>query len=152
MRCATSCVVKCLHSGHSPRYLCALCSFAFGWVLLLTMLLILGTKESARFNLVVTIVHVVLVVFIIIAGLVKSNPANTQPFAPYGARGVFNGAAIVFFSYIGFDAVATSAEEVRVISITRCTILHMYCIRWGWLPVACADALAHWGMLLLVIG
>eukprot|EP00879_Flechtneria_rotunda_P002193 GHRR01002379.1.p1 GENE.GHRR01002379.1~~GHRR01002379.1.p1 ORF type:complete len:523 (+),score=115.42 GHRR01002379.1:1539-3107(+) len=87
--------------------------FAFGWVLLLTMLLILGTKESARFNLVVTIVHVVLVVFIIIAGLVKSNPANTQPFAPYGARGVFNGAAIVFFSYIGFDAVATSAEEVK---------------------------------------
>lgn len=60
-----------------------------------------------------TIVHVVLVVFIIIAGFVKANPANLQPFAPMGARGIFNGAAIVFFSYIGFDAVATSAEEVR---------------------------------------
>lgn len=46
---------------------------------------------------VVTIVHVVLVVFIFIAGLVKANPANLQPFAPQGARGIFNGAAIVFF-------------------------------------------------------
>lgn len=45
-------------------------------------------------------------------GLVKSNPSNAQPFLPYGVRGIFNGAAIVFFSYIGFDAVATSAEEV----------------------------------------
>lgn len=46
---------------------------------------------------VVTIIHVVLVVFIIIAGFVKSNPANLRPFAPFGARGIFNGAAIVFF-------------------------------------------------------
>jgi APA family basic amino acid/polyamine antiporter len=46
---------------------------------------------------VVTIIHVVLVVFIIIAGFVKANPANLQPFAPMGARGIFNGAAIVFF-------------------------------------------------------
>lgn len=46
---------------------------------------------------VVTIIHVVLVLFIIIAGFVKSNPANLRPFAPMGARGIFNGAAIVFF-------------------------------------------------------
>lgn len=46
---------------------------------------------------VVTIVHIVLVVFIIIAGFAKSNPANLQPFAPKGARGIFNGAAVVFF-------------------------------------------------------
>lgn len=50
--------------------------------------------------------------FLLQAGFVKSNPANAQPFVPYGTRGIFNGAAIVFFSYIGFDAVATSAEEV----------------------------------------
>ncbi|WIA23368.1 hypothetical protein OEZ85_000131 [Tetradesmus obliquus] len=88
--------------------------FAFGWCLLLTVMLVLGTKESAMFNLVVTIVHIILVVFIIIAGLVKSKPSvNLQPFTPFGVRGIFNGAAIVFFSYIGFDAVATSAEEVK---------------------------------------
>lgn len=50
---------------------------------------------AARFNLVVTIIHVILVLFIIIAGFVKSNRANLQPFAPQGARGVFTGAAVV---------------------------------------------------------
>eukprot|EP00878_Enallax_costatus_P000818 GHUV01000943.1.p1 GENE.GHUV01000943.1~~GHUV01000943.1.p1 ORF type:complete len:550 (+),score=66.26 GHUV01000943.1:156-1652(+) len=87
--------------------------FAFGWVILLTIMLVLGTKESAMFNLVVTIIHVILVVFIIIAGFVKSDHTNAQPFTPFGVRGLFNGAAIVFFSFIGFDAVATSAEEVK---------------------------------------
>ncbi|KAI8474786.1 MAG: cationic amino acid transporter [Monoraphidium minutum] len=87
--------------------------WAFGWCMLLSVLLIFGTKESATFNGVVTVLHVVLVVFIIIAGLVKANPANAQPFLPFGARGAFNGASIVFFSYIGFDAVACAAEETR---------------------------------------
>jgi len=87
--------------------------WAFGWCLVLTVLLILGTKESATFNTVITIVHVILVVFIIIAGLTKSNKDNAQPFFPFEVKGIFNGASIVFFSYIGFDAVATSAEEVR---------------------------------------
>eukprot|EP00878_Enallax_costatus_P002770 GHUV01002960.1.p1 GENE.GHUV01002960.1~~GHUV01002960.1.p1 ORF type:complete len:337 (+),score=62.34 GHUV01002960.1:919-1929(+) len=92
---------------------CYYCRFAFGWVILLTIMLVLGTKESAMFNLVVTIIHVILVVFIIIAGFVKSDHTNAQPFTPFGVRGLFNGAAIVFFSFIGFDAVATSAEEVK---------------------------------------
>lgn len=89
--------------------------WAFGWCLMLTVLLVLGTKESAWFNNIVTVLHVLVVVLIIIAGLVKSNPANAKPFfnAEHGTKGIFNGAAIVFFSYIGFDAVATSAEEVR---------------------------------------
>jgi APA family basic amino acid/polyamine antiporter len=87
--------------------------WAFGWCVLLSVLLVLGTRESALFNGVVTVLHVVLVVFIIVAGLVKARPANTNPFFPYGARGAFNGASIVFFSYIGFDAVATAAEEAR---------------------------------------
>lgn len=62
---------------------------------------------------VITVLHLVVVVFIIIAGLAKSNAGNMTPFAPFGARGIFDGAALVFFSYIGFDAVATTAEEVR---------------------------------------
>lgn len=87
--------------------------WAFGWCMFLTALLVLGTKESARFNLIITVAHLVLVVFIIIAGLIKAKPSNAQPFFPFEIRGVFNGAALVFFSFIGFDAVACSAEEVR---------------------------------------
>jgi APA family basic amino acid/polyamine antiporter len=87
--------------------------WAFAWCLFLTFLLTLGTKESSRFNIVMTVLHVLLVVFIIIAGFVKSSPSNAQPFFPFEIKGVFNGAALVFYSYIGFDSVACSAEEVR---------------------------------------
>ncbi len=61
---------------------------------------------------VITMVHLAVLAFIIIAGLAKAKPSNLQPFAPYGARGIFSGAAYVYFTYTGFDAVATSAEEV----------------------------------------
>jgi amino acid transporter len=78
-----------------------------------------------------TILHLVFVLFIIVAGFIKGNlknltniaaavsPAAMEPsinatgFAPFGVRGVFNGAAIVYFSYIGYDAVSTTAEEVK---------------------------------------
>lgn len=87
--------------------------WAFAWILFLTALLTLGTKESSRFNLVLTLLHVLLVVFIIIAGFTKASASNAQPFFPFEVRGIFNGAALVFFSYIGFDAVACTAEEVK---------------------------------------
>ncbi|GBF96644.1 cationic amino acid transporter [Raphidocelis subcapitata] len=102
-----------IHNWNSPSGPLQLDWWAFGWCLLLSVLLVFGTKESAWFNGIVTVVHVVLVVFIIIAGLIKANPANARPFLPFGMRGAFNGASIVFFSYIGFDAVATAAEETR---------------------------------------
>lgn len=76
-------------------------------------LLVLGTKESSNFNIGMTIIHLLLVAFIIIAGFVKSDKANASDFVPFSVRGIFDGASYVFFSYIGFDAVATSAEEVR---------------------------------------
>ncbi len=90
-----------------------------------------STKNSSTFNLVMTILHLVFVLFIIVAGFIKGNlknltniaaavsPAAMEPsisatgFAPFGVRGVFNGAAIVYFSYIGYDAVSTTAEEVK---------------------------------------
>jgi amino acid transporter len=102
-----------IHHWNSPTGPLQLDWWAFGWCILLSVLLYFGTKESALFNGIVTVVHVVLVVFIIVAGLVKANPANARPFLPFGMRGAFNGASIVFFSYIGFDAVATAAEETR---------------------------------------
>jgi hypothetical protein len=56
--------------------------------------------------------HMSLIVFIMIAGFSKADLANVTPFLPYSVRGIFNGASIVFFAYVGFDAVATTAEEV----------------------------------------
>lgn len=85
--------------------------FAFGLTLAITVLLIFGMKESSLFNLIITILHIILVVFIIIAGFTQADTANFTPFAPYGWRNIFSGASVVFFSYIGFDAVATTAEE-----------------------------------------
>ncbi|KAL5731659.1 catalase A [Ranunculus cassubicifolius] len=73
-----------------------------------------STKASSKFNYVCTILHVGIVIFIIIAGLSKANFANiTDSFAPYGARGVFTASAVLFFAYIGFDGVATLAEETK---------------------------------------
>ncbi|PIA41695.1 hypothetical protein AQUCO_02200253v1 [Aquilegia coerulea] len=75
---------------------------------------IISTKGSSRFNSIASILHIVIVVFIIIAGLTKANPANfTENFAPFGARGVFTASAVLFFAYIGFDGVATLAEETK---------------------------------------
>ncbi|KAL5731676.1 catalase A [Ranunculus cassubicifolius] len=73
-----------------------------------------STKASSKFNYVCTILHVGIVIFIIIAGLIKANFANiTDSFVPYGARGVFTASAVLFFAYIGFDGVATLAEETK---------------------------------------
>ncbi|BDA47291.1 Cationic amino acid transporter 1 [Coccomyxa sp. Obi] len=88
--------------------------WAFGLVLAATALLCYSTRESSTFNLVVTVLHLAVVLFIIIAGLTKASASNMQPFLlDSGARGIFDGAALVFFSYIGFDAVATTAEECK---------------------------------------
>ena len=70
----------------------------------------------------ITVVHVAVVIFIIIAGLSQAEASNFTygGWAPFGVRGVFNGASLVFFSYIGFDAIATTAEEVLFPSLHRC--------------------------------
>jgi L-asparagine transporter-like permease len=57
--------------------------------------------------------HVALVLFIIVVGFVKSNPANAQPFLPYGPAGICNGASIVFFAYIGECVGTAAAGAVR---------------------------------------
>lgn len=77
-------------------------------------------QESLRLP-VVTVVHLAVVAFIVIAGLSQAKASNFSEggWAPFGVRGVWNGAALVFFSYIGFDAVATTAEEVCVYPIPK---------------------------------
>jgi APA family basic amino acid/polyamine antiporter len=79
----------------------------------ITGLLIVGVRESAGVNNVIVSIKIFVVLLFIFLGVSHINPANWTPFMPYGWQGVFTGAAIVFFAYIGFDAVSTAAEEVR---------------------------------------
>ncbi|KAB2001916.1 hypothetical protein ES319_D11G029100v1 [Gossypium barbadense] len=85
-------------------------------VLLLTLCLSHSTKESSMLNLIMTIFHIVFFGFIIIASFYNGNVNNLvkpKGLAPYGVRGVLDGAAIVYFSYIGYDSVSTLAEEIQ---------------------------------------
>lgn len=79
----------------------------------ITVVLVWGIRESARFNLWMVTIKLIVLGFFIIASLKFVKPANWTPFAPNGFRGIATGAAIVFFAYIGFDAVSTTAEEAR---------------------------------------
>ncbi|GMI87878.1 amino acid transporter 1, CATIONIC AMINO ACID TRANSPORTER 1 [Hibiscus trionum] len=72
-----------------------------------------STKMSSRFNSIATIVHLIVLLFILIAGLTKANPQHFSPFAPNGIRGILKATSILFFAYVGFDGVATLGEEVK---------------------------------------
>src|SRR5438045_3998194 len=78
-----------------------------------TVLLIFGIRESARTNTMIVVLKVAVVVFVIAFGGFMVNPGNWHPYIPNGFAGVMSGAAIVFFAFIGFDAVSTTAEETR---------------------------------------
>lgn len=81
--------------------------------LLLSFFLIRGTQESTKLNRILVFIKLAAVfIFLLLAGP-HVNTANWEPFMPFGFAGVAGGAAIVFFAYIGFDAVATSAEECK---------------------------------------
>ena len=86
---------------------------AFAIVMLITWLLLLGVRESARANNVMVAVKLVVLAIFMIGGAMHINKANYTPFAPNGFRGIHQGAAIVFFAYIGFDAISTAAEETK---------------------------------------
>jgi basic amino acid/polyamine antiporter, APA family len=122
---------------------------------LITAILVIGIRESAGFNAAMVIVKVGVVLFVIAVGAWYVSPENWQPFAPYGYTGIsffgysldghvdadgkpvgmLAGAAVIFFAYIGFDAVSTQAEEARnphrdvpiaiIVSLTLCTILYI---------------------------
>lgn len=86
---------------------------ALGLVIALTVVLCLSTRGADIFNTVCTGAQMLVILVLIIAGFTKANPQNMTPFAPNGVRGIFNGASFVFFSFIGFDAVATLSEETK---------------------------------------
>jgi len=100
-----------------------------------TILLIYGIRESATTNTFIVLIKVAVVVFVIAFGAFMVNPTNWRPFAPSGFGGVMSGAAIVFFAFIGFDAVSTTAEETKnpqrdlpigmIGSLIICTLLYV---------------------------
>ncbi|MQM23157.1 hypothetical protein Taro_056220 [Colocasia esculenta] len=96
---------------------------AVGVVLVISLCICYSTKESSVLNMVLTAIHILFIFFIIVVGFWRGDARNfTHPadpaahaggFLPYGVAGVFNGAAMVYLSYIGYDAVSTMAEEVK---------------------------------------
>ena len=104
-------------------------------VLALTGLLVIGIKESARVTGVIVTIKIAVVLFFIAVGAFSVDPANWSPFMPNGFAGVGAAAAIIFFAYIGFDAVSTTAEEAKnpqrdvpigiIASLVVCTILYV---------------------------
>jgi APA family basic amino acid/polyamine antiporter len=86
---------------------------AFVIVMLITWVLLLGVKESSRANNIMVVVKLLVLGLFVVVGALHVDPANYVPFAPNGWRGIHQGAAVVFFAYIGFDAISTAAEETH---------------------------------------
>ncbi|PYQ28341.1 MAG: amino acid permease [Acidobacteria bacterium] len=107
---------------------------AFSIVALITIVLVWGIRESANFNFWMVALKLLVLGFFVIVSFKYVKPANWTPFAPNGMHGIFSGAAVVFFAYIGFDAVSTTAEEARnpkrdmpigiIGSLIVCTIIY----------------------------
>lgn len=144
-------------------------------VLLCTWILVVGVKESARITSLVVVLKLAVILFFIGVGSTAVEPANWTPFMPNGFAGVGAAAAIVFFAYIGFDAVSTTAEEARnpqrdipigiIASLVICTLLYITVaavltgmIPWQQVDVNAPIATAlqqlgfRWGAALVAIG
>ncbi len=108
---------------------------AFAIVALITFVLVIGIKESSRMNTIMVLIKLVVLGIFVMVGFYYVKPTNWTPFAPNGWSGIQAGAAVVFFAYIGFDAVSTVAEEVRnpkrdlpigiIGSLIVCTIIYI---------------------------
>lgn len=108
---------------------------AFCIVILITWLLSLGIRESKRMNNIAVVFKIGIILLFIFTGIGHVTPANWVPFAPFGWSGIVHGAALIFFSYLGFDAVTCAAEEVKnptknmpigiIVSLSVCVVLYV---------------------------
>jgi APA family basic amino acid/polyamine antiporter len=86
---------------------------AFAIVVFVTWVVLIGMRETALFNTTLVLVKLGFVLFFLALGACYIDPHNWTPFAPHGMKGISSAAAIIFFAYIGFDAVSTASEETR---------------------------------------
>ena len=104
-------------------------------VVLITAVVFVGIQESKRVSNLMVAVKLAIILMVIVLGAFYVNPENWSPFAPNGAAGVLKGVSAVFFAYIGFDAISTTAEECRdpqkdlprgmLYSLIICTVLYI---------------------------
>jgi amino acid transporter len=108
---------------------------AFLVVMILTVILVRGIRESAEANNVMVILKIAAILAFVIVGSQYVHPTNWHPFAPMGWSGILTGGSIIFFTYIGFDSVSTAAEEARnpqrdlpigiIATLVVCTVLYI---------------------------
>ncbi len=104
-------------------------------ILLLSTVLAIGVKQSARFNTAIVFIKLTVITVFIVSAVQDVKPANWHPFMPFGWNGMIEGAALVFFAFIGFDAVSTAAEEAKnpqkdlsigtIGSLAICTLIYI---------------------------
>lgn len=82
-------------------------------IAVITYILYYGMKESARVNNLIVGIKITIIIVFIVLGVSHINPSNYQPFVPFGFKGIFAATATIFFSFIGFDAISTAAEEAE---------------------------------------
>lgn len=108
---------------------------AFAIVVFITWVVLIGIRETARVNTGLVIAKLAIVGFFLVLGAMYVKPENWTPFAPNGLKGISSAAAIIFFAYIGFDAVSTAAEETKnpqrnmpigiLASLLICTVIYV---------------------------
>ncbi len=104
-------------------------------IFLLACLLSFSVKQSARMNKIIVYIKLIVIALFIGIGAFYFNPANWKPFFPFGVHGIVNGAGLIFFAYIGFDAVSTAADETKrphrdlpigiIASLLICTFIYI---------------------------
>ncbi|KYQ88673.1 putative cationic amino acid transporter [Tieghemostelium lacteum] len=100
-------------TGYSINSVINFAPIAPAIIIVCTIVLIFGVKDSSRFNLAITCVNIVTILFFIILGAIHVDYKNWNPFLPFGFAGVFKGCSRIFFSFVGFDSVTTLSGEVK---------------------------------------
>ncbi|MEK4324136.1 amino acid permease [Bacillus sp. FSL K6-3221] len=128
---------------------------AFIILMVITFLLYFGIKESKRVNNIMVIMKIAVILLFILVAVKYVKPENWTPFVPFGTSGVLSAAALVFFAFIGFDAVASAAEETKnpsrnlprgiITSLLICTLLYVVvsAIMTGIVPFMNFEGVSH---------
>lgn len=133
-------------------------------VLFLTYILTRGIQESARWASIMVLINILIILSFVVVGAFYVKPENWVPFAPNGMQGIFMGAFLIFFAYIGFDAISTTAEETKnpqrdlpigiIGTLVICTIMYIIValVLTGMMPYSQIDFQAPIAHAMRVVG